>query len=84
MEHSFDDLKKGLMLLFEEVGIFIDENEDDINLGEYNIDSISFISVIVSIEELYEIEIPDEYLNYAVFSSFNGFVGMIQGILQED
>lgn len=68
---------------FEDVGIILDssaENED-INLLEYGIDSLAIISVIVEIEEKLSINVPDDYLSLEGLTSFNGFLSMIESLV---
>lgn len=59
------------------MGIVVDENEGDIDLKEYIIDSLQFMSTIVEIERIFLIEFPDELLTYSVFDSLNGLVNII-------
>lgn len=55
----------------EEVGVFFDVKDccDDIDLREYDIDSISFISFIINLENEFGITIPDYMVNYESFCS---------------
>ena len=55
-------IKDILIEEMENLGIIIDASAEDIDLLNKGIDSITFISFIVSIEERLNIEIPDEYL----------------------
>ncbi|MDR1181299.1 MAG: acyl carrier protein [Bacteroidales bacterium] len=41
------------------------------DFSELNIDSITFISIVVSLENEYELEIPDEYLLMTEMNSIN-------------
>lgn len=52
-----NEIKEKVIEIVEENGIEID------NSGSFdNIDSLKFISTLVSIEQVFNIEIPDEYL----------------------
>lgn len=53
----------------EEVGVFCDTNCDDIDLREYDIDSISFMSFVINLENEFGIIIPDYMVNYESFCS---------------
>ena len=66
-------IKDILIEEMENLGIIIDASAEDIDLLNKGIDSITFISFIVSIEERLNIEIPDEYLRIEALNSFNGF-----------
>lgn len=67
----------------ENLGVIIDATAEDIDLLNIGIDSITFISLIVSIEGRLNIEIPDEYLRIEVLNSFNGFVHLIDSLVNE-
>ena len=56
------------------------ENDDDIDLTTYDISSIEFINIIVSLEEEFGIYIPDENLTLDLFKSFNGLVEFISNL----
>lgn len=64
------------------IGIVVDETEEDIDLKEYIVDSLQFISTVIEIERVFLIEFPDELLTYSVFDSLNGLANIIQ-TLQE-
>ena len=50
--------------ILENMGIYVDQEEESINLHEYIVDSIQFITFIVNLEERLEFTFPDEYLLY--------------------
>lgn len=58
-----------------------DYNEDISTLG---ISSIDFIQIVVSIEETYSIEIPDEYLNIFNMNSISKIYEIVGQILSAD
>ena len=65
----------------ENLGIIIDASEEDIDLLSMEIDSITFITFIVALEERFEIQFPDEYLTMEVMNSLNGFSNLIYTLL---
>lgn len=77
------DIKKELMQCFLNIGIVIDDTEEDVDLKEYITDSIQFITAIVEIERVFSIEFPDELLLYSVFDSLNGLIKIVESILNE-
>lgn len=77
------DVKKRLLQCFLNIGVVIDDTEDDIDLKEYIADSIQFITAIVEIEREFSIEFPDELLLFSVFDSFNGLVKIVESIVNE-
>lgn len=77
------DVKKKLLQCFLNIGVVIDDTEDDVDLKEYITDSVQFIAAIVEIERIFSIEFPDELLLFSVFDSFNGLVKIVESILKE-
>ncbi len=61
--------------VLENVSITEKLNDDD--LSQLGIDSIKFISIIVAIEEAYEIEVPDEYLLIAAMNTIDKMVTVV-------
>lgn len=64
------------------VGILIDDQQEDVNVNEYDIDSITFISFIVEIENEFGIVIPDGYLYAEILQSLNGFVSFLDQLIE--
>ncbi len=61
------------------------ENEpEDLDLREYIIDSIGFMSFIVELENRLGIYFPDERLDFEVLSSLNGFTEMIEDLMPSE
>lgn len=60
----------------------LDDNRSDINLvtslDELNINSISFIKLVIAIEEEFNITFEDEYLNNASFRNINEIVNYVK------
>ena len=77
------DVKETLLQCFLNIGVVIDDTEDDVDLKEYITDSVQFIAAIVEIERIFSIEFPDELLLFSVFDSFNGLVKIVESILKE-
>ena len=50
------------------------------DLTEYILDSIQFISFIVELERELNIEFPDELLLYDNIRSLNGFISLIENL----
>ena len=77
MEKSIN-VKKRLEKVFNENGLTIDlDNQSSI----LELDSLQIISLFVSIEDEFNMEIPDEFLTREVLSSFNDFYEMLLNIL---
>lgn len=64
------NIKETVLIILEENGIYIPDDLDE----ELDMDSITFISIIVCIEEKMQISIPDEYLAIDRFRTINNFI----------
>lgn len=77
------DIKEKTRKILYDMGFSID-SENDVNLLEYGVDSLQFIEFVVSIEEEFDIVIPDEVLLMDNISSLNGFITYIESIIKEN
>lgn len=76
------DVRNVVIECLEDIGILIDlSSDDDVNLTEYSVDSISFISFIVALEEKLGIIIPDDLLLIDILQSMNGFINLIEELI---
>ncbi len=74
---EFDKVKTTIIKLLENNGIIIESGEEDLDLRNYSIDSILFISFIVDVENEFAIAIPDEYLTIELLQSIDGLTNLI-------
>ena len=63
--------KNEILEVLEMMGIYIDDADSELNLQEYIIDSLQFITFIVNLEEKLEFTFPDEYLIYESIGNIN-------------
>jgi len=47
------------------------------------IDSLTFISMILELEEIFEIEIPDSLLNYEILTNIDTFVSVLNALIED-
>ena len=63
------------------VSIFIDETEaEDVDLDNYIEDSIHFMTMVIQIEETFDIEFPSELLTFENFSSINSICLLVEEV----
>lgn len=74
---EFDKIRKAILKLLENNGVIIESDEGDLDLRNYSIDSILFISFIVDLENEFSIVIPDEYLTIELLQSIDGLTNLI-------
>ena len=77
-----DEIKDGLYKIFDEANL-IERREDNKVILFNDIDSIQVISIIVEIEEKFQIEIPDTYLSANIMEDFDRLVDMVEELLAE-
>lgn len=73
------NIREVVLKCLAECNLLIDDSiATDVDVNEYGIDSLTFVSFIVSLEEELGVEIPDVYLTTDVLRSLNGFVSLVQ------
>ena len=78
---SKNEIESKLFQIFDTINLI--ENKDGVFVtSSEDIDSIQLISIIVEIEEEFEIEIPDEYLVVDFIENFDHIVDTIEEILK--
>lgn len=77
------NIRDRIIECLDHVGILIDCDAEDVNINDYDVDSISFISFIVEVENEFGIEIPDGYLYVEVLQSLNGFINLVGQLIDE-
>lgn len=65
----------------ENVDIQINLNEIETNFDEIGMSSIAFVAIIVSLEEKFMIEIPDEYLSMSELNSVKKIAEVLDEVL---
>ena len=64
-----------IRILEEKLGfVVIDDEQDDLNINDYIIDSLTFIEFIIAVEEEIGRELSDDFLDFDILNSAKGFV----------
>lgn len=66
------NIKKSILEVLEQVGIYIDNENQALDF-----DSLQYITLIVELEERFQISIEDEYLYQAEVISLNSINNMV-------
>ncbi len=83
--NTLDNIKEEVVKILENNGIVVEMKDDgDAFFDITAIDSITFISFIVDIENIFGIAIPDELLSLMIIQSLNGFVSVLSELLIEN
>lgn len=77
------DIRNKIIECLNRVGILVDSKLTDININDYGVDSISFISFIVEVEKEFNIQIPDGYLYVDILQSLNGFANLVEQLVEQ-
>lgn len=77
------DIESKLNLIFEENGLYYDNSEEGNNLLK-EIDSMVFISLIVEIESVFNIGIPDDALILSNFQTKSQIIEIIYKLLEKN
>ena len=73
-----------LKLMKEKIGIvLLDDEQNDFAISDYIQDSIEFITFIVFLEEEFETELPDDFLDMELLSSAKGFSEKLDFFIKE-
>lgn len=75
-------INEKVILELQKLGIFLDSIED-VNLNDYIVDSLQFISFIVQVEQAFDIVFPDEELLLNSLYSLDGFCELIKEIREK-
>ena len=69
------DTGRRVQTILDEMGIIVDE------YGElYELESIEFISMIVKLEETFDVEIPDDLLSFELMTNIHDIITIINSI----
>lgn len=78
------DINFGINKCLDNIGIIVDEEiYMETELSKYIPDSISFITLIVELEQYFNIEIPDEFLLVDKWNTFGDANFIVKIILSE-
>ena len=73
-------IQKKVKKMFEENGLIIFPGEEDAAL---DLDSLRLISLVVAVENTFDVEVPDQYLSQAMLASYNDFCDLVTTLCQE-
>lgn len=71
-------IKEEIINCFSNLGIIVDDEENNFYLSEYLVDSVAFISFLVELEQKFNIEISDEYLIQGRIESFEDVINIVE------
>ncbi len=78
-----NEITEKILQILKETNIHVDDIDADF-ITENNIDSITFIEIILSIEEMFSILVPDEYLIMEKSNTVAKIAAFVEKVLKED
>mgnify|MGYP002596471458 CR=1 FL=1 len=78
-----NDITEKILSILKRMDINVEDNEADF-ITENNIDSITFIEIILSIEEEFSILVPDEYLIMEETNTVSKIAAFVDKIINGD
>lgn len=78
-----NDITEKILSILKRMDINVEDNETDF-ITENNIDSITFIEIILSIEEEFSILVPDEYLIMEETNTVSKIAAFVDKIINGD
>lgn len=78
-----NDITEKILSILKRMDINVEDNEVDF-ITENNIDSITFIEIILSIEEEFSILVPDEYLIMEETNTVSKIAAFVDKIINGD
>ena len=76
-------IKQKVIECMNNIGVYILEDETNFRIDDYIIDSIMFVSFIIELEQMFDVEIPDEYLVVQRLQTLDDVCEMIHTILKD-
>ena len=67
-----------IVSILDDMGFVVFETGEDFNISDYIVDSLQFISFIVSIEQKLDITLTDDFLSLEILKSARGLSNKLQ------
>lgn len=80
---NYQEIKSNIIVALNNIGIYVDEGEDDIDLTDYITDSMTYIYFIIEIEDSFNVMLPEGMMLFDKLKSLNAFAYSIQEVLQK-
>ena len=68
----------------QNIGVYANEEDEDIPLDVLIPDSITYVSFVVELERTLQIEIPDEFLQMDAFRNLRELAMVISSLMQQE
>lgn len=75
------DIETKIIEILENVGVFIEAGKSDVDIREYGIGSLEYITFICDIETEFNIEFPAEYLSIQQSVSLENIIHIVENLV---
>lgn len=72
-----EEARNKILKCLGNLGYIIDDEENDIDISEFIVDSVEFVEFLVELEDEFETNIPDSLLGIEILKSLNGLANMM-------
>lgn len=83
MSMDSNAVKEKIVECMNHMGIVDFEEDANFRVDDYILDSVMFVSFIIELEQMFDIEIPDEYLVADRLQTFDDIYNMIESVTGE-
>lgn len=78
-----NDIKQAVFEELSKNGITVDSTDDDVSLLSLGMDTQTFITFLVSLEDRFQVLFPDKFLTKEVMSSLNTLANLVENLLSK-
>lgn len=76
------DIRTRLEKCLNNIGVFVQEDEENVLLADLIDDSLMFVTMIIEIEQEFGIEVPDEYLLPERLQSLHDLETLVEELME--
>ena len=77
-------IKDKVIECLRNIGIYVEDDEENFELDDYIAESFLFVSFLLEIEEMFGIEIPEEYLIIGSLRTLEDICNMIEVVTNKE
>lgn len=76
-----EEIRVKICQALDKVGVFVEEPIEEANLNQFFDDSIQFMTFIVELENVFEIEFPNEILVFDNFDRIDNICDIVSSLM---
>lgn len=83
MNMDTETIRDKVLQCMNNIGLCVLDDAANFNLDEYIVDSVMYVSFIIELEQMFDIEIPDEYLMISGMRTLDDICMTVEKILED-